>query len=1166
MKKTSIPIDIFSFPFNKNTLIEASAGTGKTFTIIILYLLLLLGIGSNNNFSKPLSVREILIVTFTKTATEELKRRIKQYIYKLKIACINNTTKTDSLKKIIKKITNFKKSIYLLEKAEYEIDLIEIYTIHGFCKKILKNYCYQYQFLNQYQPIENDYYIYLRATRIFWKKYCHLLSYDISKLIYQYWTNEEKFLQNIYPLLKIKSLKIQTFFKKKQNIKTYHRILILKITKFKKIWLKNKKRITIYINDIIINRSIYNINNTNRWINIITTWSKTNTIDYVIPKEMYYFSYIKIKSQIKNNIKKIPYIFKIIQKLLKTNFSIKEIIIFNALKIIPSILEKEKEKNLLYEFHDLITMLNNSLKNKKIIKIIKKKYPIVFIDEFQDTDAEQYKIFKTIYTDSNQSGLIVIGDPKQAIYNFRGADIFTYMQAKSEIKSHYYLTTNFRSSSHMVNSLNILFSKIKNPFIFHNIPFTSILSNNANQNIYFKKNELLIPALQFIVEPIKQVNPNNNWIADQCAINISNWINISPDHKFTIMINNKTRLVKKEDIVVLVRNKNEAKVIQTALEKININSIYLSEKKSIYNSKEAYEILWILKSIINLNNEKNFLTALSTNIMNNCIQKINKINTNYEYRLKWINIFTQYIEKWDKYGIYIMFKEIIKDQQFIFSNQNLIQNEYTINNILHLGELLQEQEQILQNKYNLIQWLQEKIQNKQQNISKKEIIQHKNKNSIRIINIHTSKGLEFFIVCIPFTTNYTISKNPVFHKKNNQVILDLKNNDNSFKKSEQERLAEDIRLLYVALTRAIVHCYVGISTSKIKIKKKNNLTNLHHTALGYILQSGKQLNIEQFYNIIYKLETKKIIKITEEEEHLNQSHTINATNNNHIQIKYKKININKKIEITNYTKLNHENKIINNNTKNQINIQLNTKKILNNITNNPHNFITGKLAGIILHNLLRKIDFSKKIEPIIIKKEIEKYNLCTQLLSMLSNWIYDIYHTKLFKNKNFSLSNLKKNEYIKELEFFLPIKTILNSIKLNSITIKSDPLSKILPKIQFYNKQGMINGFIDLVFSWNKKYYILDYKSNWLGENNEYYNLFYIKNEIIKNRYDLQYQIYSVALHRYLKNKIKNYKCETHFGGIFYFFIRSADGNNKNNGIFYQPQPIKLIQQLDKII
>ena len=137
-------------------------------------------------------------------------------------------------------------------------------------------------------------------------------------------------------------------------------------------------------------------------------------------------------------------------------------------------------------FDDLLINLGKALDkdvNGTLANAIREQFPVAMIDEFQDTDPLQYRIFSQIYGDGNakEAGLFMIGDPKQAIYAFRGADIFTYMQARQQVSAHYTLGMNWRSTSNMVSAVNTLF-KIDNPFLFNDIPFLPVAPSPRADN------------------------------------------------------------------------------------------------------------------------------------------------------------------------------------------------------------------------------------------------------------------------------------------------------------------------------------------------------------------------------------------------------------------------------------------------------------------------------------------------------------------------------------------------------------------------------------------------------------------------------------------------------------------------------------------------------------
>ena len=114
--------------------------------------------------------------------------------------------------------------------------------------------------------------------------------------------------------------------------------------------------------------------------------------------------------------------------------------------------------------------------------------------------------------------------------------------------------------------------------------------------------------------------------------------------------------------------------------------------------------------------------------------------------------------------------------------------------------------------------------------------------------------------------------------------------------------------------------------------------------------------------------------------------------------------------------------------------------------------------------------------------------------------------------------------------------------------------------------QGMLKGFIDLTFAYQGRWYVLDYKSNWLGDTPSDYSRENMARMMIDHRYDLQYQLYSLALHRLLKQRLPDYDYDRHFGGIIYLFLRGVQANDPERHGIYDHRPSKqLIEQLDQL-
>ncbi|CAL4325263.1 exodeoxyribonuclease V subunit beta [Buchnera aphidicola] len=1149
-------LNILKIPFSGINLIEASAGTGKTTTIALLYLRLLLGLTEEKKIGKLL-VQEILVVTFTNAAKEELYIRIKENIEKLYISCINKKSEDPIFGYFLKKIKNLEKAISILKKAKTNINNAAIYTIHGFCQDIFKYSSFN---LNK-KIIENESFLYLQATQDFWRYLFYNLPKNIIEIIYEEYNNPDVLLKEIKAILTTNSsIQFKKKFHKNQNLITFHENIINKINIFKKKWLCYYIKILKIISQSKVNKRIYHESNIFKWQKKITQWAQSKTKNYKIPIFLKYFSKENIEKKTNYNIQE-HHFFEDIEKILKKNFSLKSIILFYAIKNIPKFIKKEKEKKELLGFDDLLEILLKKIKKEKFLrKLIIKKYPIALIDEFQDTNITQYQIFNTLYN-NEKTALFLVGDPKQSIYSFRGADIFTYLCAKSKIKNYYYLDINWRSSIHMCKAINYLFSRNKNSFYFENIPFQPVLPSHKNINMQFKIKGEAQKAIHIFFKKKEKVfiEEYQDWIGKQCANEISYWLHCSKNGR-AIIINKdqEEKKVTEEDIVVLVKNKKEAKIIIDSLKKVNISSTYSSPHKNIFQTFDAYELLTILKSIANPTDIKLLKKSILIHILNKII--IRKIREQKKEKISYLLIekLYKYNNIWKKIGIFHTIKTMILEYQKYANDVELYTNQQKNVNFLHIAELLEKQCEECYTHHALIRWFEKKILEKNIPLDNENVRNIQKNKSIKIISIHKSKGLQYPIVWIPFSIDFKESKLYLYHdRKTSKKIFDNNKNPMTLKKSDEERLAEDLRFLYVSLTRAMYHCSIGIA-SLIKYKRQKregNDNDIHKSALGYIIKGGKVINYKELLYELNLLNKKIYFELKYEEIKLKRHFS-----QNDIYLLSKPIFLLKKIEssfqITSFTQLKKEKKHLDNCQYKYIKSIFYKKK-----DEKPtiHNFPRGNETGILIHKILKQINFHVPLNINYFSFMLKKNGFSEIWTPILISWINNILNLKL-NHLKITLGTLKQTKYAKELEFYLSIKNkfnkkffneIVHSFKINSNSIDS--------KIYLHPVSGVIKGFIDLVFVWKKRYYIVDYKSNYLGENDDYYSFKNIEKEMIENQYNLQYQLYTLALHQYLKKKIKTYHYTTHFGGIFYIFLR---GINTKNSIFYCVPDYSLIKKL----
>lgn len=530
----TIPLNPITLPLNQISLIEASAGTGKTYTIGSLYLRLLLKAGENN-FSRPLNVEEILVVTFTEMATEELKKKIRERITDAinKLTAFAKTQdksafKNDEFLTALCHDLDIFEAIHRLKLAEQNMDLAAIYTIHGFCRRMLMQYAFHSGIHFNLELIKDQSDLLVRFANEFWREHFYPLDFESANFI----ATELVSPANVLSLLKADLGKdLQVEIENKQALSVPIQIFLTQylggyqkaLNELKAFWLESADEISAIITNELekdypkdqlksLNRKKYQVKRLGDWINKINQWSN-NPRDYQINTTLKdYFLQSSIEknceeSTDKNKDKKpaTPFYSPIFAELekrvnaLMTPDLLSKLTLYHYRQGLQQKLLDYKLNHQEKSFDDLLRLLCEALQGAQgdeLAEMIRFQYPFAMIDEFQDTDSQQYAIFSKIYRDNPEknTGFIMIGDPKQAIYRFRGADIFTYLKASDEAQSRFELTKNYRSEKHLVDGVNALFDFPQSPFIYQNIKFTAVDSRDDHLRFYLngKANQLIV--------------------------------------------------------------------------------------------------------------------------------------------------------------------------------------------------------------------------------------------------------------------------------------------------------------------------------------------------------------------------------------------------------------------------------------------------------------------------------------------------------------------------------------------------------------------------------------------------------------------------------------------------------------------------------------------------
>ncbi|MCK9009810.1 exodeoxyribonuclease V subunit beta [Haemophilus influenzae] len=1205
----TIPLNPITLPLNQISLIEASAGTGKTYTIGSLYLRLLLKAGENN-FSRPLNVEEILVVTFTEMATEELKKKIRERITDAidKLIAFAETQdksafKNDEFLTALCHDLDIFEAIHRLKLAEQNMDLAAIYTIHGFCRRMLMQYAFHSGIHFNLELIKDQSDLLVRFANEFWREHFYPLDFESANFI----ATELVSPANVLSLLKADLGKdLQVEIENKQALSVPIQIFLPQylggyqkaLNELKAFWLESADEIlAIITNELVkdypkdqlksLNRKKYQVKRLGDWINKINQWSN-NPRDYQINTTLKdYFLQSSIEknceeSTDKNKDKKpaTPFYSPIFAELEKR---------VNAL-MTPDLLSKLtlyyyrqglQQKLLDYKlnhqeksFDDLLRLLCEALQDAQgyeLAEMIRFQYPFAMIDEFQDTDSQQYAIFSKIYRDNPEknTGFIMIGDPKQAIYRFRGADIFTYLKASDEAQSRFELTKNYRSQKNLVDGVNALFDFPQSPFIYQNINFTAVDSRDDHLRFYL--NGKAEPAYRFYLTESDKVNKTE--MAKICAISIQHWLKSAVENQAVFQNEDTCKTLQAANIAVLVRDKNEAALVKNELQKLGIASVYLSDQNSVFDSNVAKELAWVLKACLNVA-ERPILNAIATALFGLNAADIHQIQQNEADWQRWADSFAQYQQTWQRQGILAMLHQILLEQGISERLLSQATGERDLTDFLHLAEMLQQAATLHESEAALLSWFEKQIQGEGR--QEAQIRLESERQLAKIVSIHKSKGLEYDLVWLPFLA--VPSKDPskkdiniYYSKERDETLWDIENRN--LNALCEETFAEELRLLYVALTRAKYQMAFALPT---QFDKKWN-------ALHYVLSQGE---IGKEINLSDSKDTETLLQAFKEKMRDNveictkpnleafPALSIN-TKNDDLKAAEFTGNIEQDWRITSFTSIEQAHRRQNYFTESagkkhavfddakdydsQNAIEMSTA-LLNENESNILDLPRGKQVGTALHRHFENCYFSDLANTEEIDKLRQSLQLDETFTEPLQNWLQQISHTPLSHEIGIALADLANKDCIKEMPFYLAIREHFDVEAFNHALKAHHHLSS--EPLQFEQIQGMVRGSIDLVFRHNGKYYLVDYKSNFLGSTLADYNQEALKKEMLHSHYDWQYLIYTLAVHRYLQSVVPHYDYARDFGGVFYLFLRGMNGEPQS-GVFYDHPSVELITELD---
>ncbi|WKE66223.1 exodeoxyribonuclease V subunit beta [Gallaecimonas kandeliae] len=1192
-------LDPLAFPLHGSRLIEASAGTGKTYTIAALYLRLVLG--SPDGQEAPLTPPQILVVTFTEAATQELKDRIRARLTEAGAVFAGAGT-DDALLQSLKAgfaEPHWPGCAHRLALAAQWMDEAAIHTIHGWCNRMLRAHAFASGSLFDLR-LETDLSALLdQAVKDYWRRHYYPLPSRQLLGVLDHWPGPEALKAKIKPWLELAEPQSGDLGQLLAEQQAQRLAALAPLKAQWRQWLPELAELLTQALDAKVLSGTYVKRPTlEKFLNGLGDWlADEPQLAPELPDSAWSrFTPEGLAGAVAKG--KAPPQHPAFAALAQLPAQLaalpqdRELLIRHAATWIQQRLEQEKHQSATLGFDDLLGRLKAALDGDQgptLAQVIRGEYPVALIDEFQDTDPTQYGIFAKVYglgqeqpepaanavsaSAAGRTGVFLIGDPKQAIYAFRGADIYTYLQAKQDTAGrHYTLGKNYRSTKELVAAVNGLFlqgeQQPEGAFLFKDaIPFIEVEANGRKEVLRID-GQPQAPLTCWQLQSDKPVSTGGYRaaLAEACASEMVRLLNLGQQGKAGFEKDGQLEALRPEHMAVLVRAKAEADAIRAALARRGVQSVYLSDKESVYASAEAADLLAWLRASAEPENHRLLRAALASPSLSLGWAELDRLNHDELALEAEVERLKGYQQLWRRQGPLPLVRAWLKDFRLPARLLAGVNGERALTNLLHLAELLQQAATGLDGEQALIRHLEGHLGG---NGGEEQILRlESDADLVKVVTIHKSKGLEYPLVFLPFICSFRPEEGKgeyVSYHQDGKRRLDPDKQPSSIEKADRERLAEDLRLLYVALTRPRHACWLGLAA----IKKGNARdSNLHRSAIGQLLGGGEPLSAEALTGRLQAWQAAiPGLEVLPLPEATDDSYRPAGQEEPLGQARHFKGPVAEAWWISSYSALKlAEGERIAADTAQGDQLQEDREEPQSRPSARAgagmHHFPRGPEPGTFLHGLLEwaagqgfKPDPAELAELLARRCNLRGWGDWAPRLGL---WLQELLAAPLTLPVGEPVALSALDGHQAEMEFWFDAHQVplgaLDHLVAGAV-LPGRPRPALTPGLL----NGMLKGFIDLVFEHQGRFYLADYKSNWLGENDGAYSREAMEQVVLEKRYDLQYLLYCLALHRLLKARLgQGYDHERHFGGALYLFLRGQ-------GCFTDRPSRALLERLDAL-
>jgi len=1175
--------------------IEASAGTGKTWTLSGLLLRLVV--------EKGLPIDRILAVTFTKAATAELRERVRLRLQAMLELLQGQEIDDVVCQSVDKSCPDKPQAIKRTLAALRGFDDAPIFTIHGFCQRALGDRALACGLPFELDVVPDSKPILRQVVLDFWRSEIATAApatgFDPrAHDLFVTWITRSGIQPDdvvgwLAPLLDKTELRIDSPAPPGVVPRAIAEFPAL-VVQLRTLWIASRPEILrLLTGNDALKGNMYAAASIPNWAEEIDGYLAAGGNTLSLPKCFHKFTTSGITAGTKKDATSPKHAFFVAcQALSEAN---EELVSFFEARWLTMQLQLLRSANAevrrrtndlrQQSYHDMLVNLRNALLGEggDLLAVgLRTRYPAALIDEFQDTDPIQYEIFRRIYMDApaDSIALFLVGDPKQAIYGFRGADIFSYLRAAAAAPDKHTLSENQRSVAPLVRAVNGLFSAQANPFLFQGIEFVEVGASSRPKDALVEFGKVdQAPLRFFLMNPRDDGKPQNKghadpWSADVTASEIARLLTESAKGKVTL----GARPLRSGDIAVLVDSGRHGEMVRTALSAHGI-ACALRTKESVFGSREAEQLERILLAIAEPHREPVVRAALATELLGETASQLVTYDGDQASWERRLLQFQDHHDVWRQQGFMRMFRRLLVEQGVSERLSGFEDGSRRLTNLFHMAELIHAESVRHPGVEAQIAWLASQRRDPTA-AEDNELRLESDENLIQILTVHASKGLEYPVTFVPYLwqgSSWIDGDGPVFYHDpdaDNCATLDCgtDRNGTALISAKKEELAERLRLAYVALTRAKNRCYV--CWGRIKDAEGSPLAWLLHGAgddIGVRLPDDELMRqrLEELGEA-----TGGTITISNQSQPDQVVATV-TTKDRPLAPRILDRAPPAPFRLTSFSALHDRSGEWRadepDHDQQAASAPAGEAEERLRPGGTRFSFPRGAAAGQCLHDMLEDIDFS---QPSISWDEVilgalKKAGFSSTWLPEVRTWISEVCATRLPGGAvagEFSLANLPNNATRRELEFHLPFA----SVDISQIPIIAARHGYRLGPIPAERIAGFLKGFIDLVTLHNGRYYIADYKSNWLGGHRDAYLQPAVANAMRDSGYHLQYLLYTVAVNRWLAARGGDYSYESHFGGIQYLFLRGmrpdwVSDEGVPHGVFWDRPRIELINELDAL-